>query len=780
MPELGSPTRRALGWTFHPRPAALYGREEELRLRGSLEAALRAGAGAPLCVELRLNAGADAPLELAAEGPTGRHWVERALAPAYAPGEWRRAFRRRPLAASLRWCGRRRAMPGERLAVPPPAGRVLRVLQASLAIAGAAGGLSVQLRPVRPSRLGGLADWLTAATPGPDGHRAGRPELPERGPARPVAPRARFRWSAGVALEAPDTAGARSLVRSVAAASAALDGGGLAFQRIGPTRPLPSVPLTEEEVLALLPTPEVPSAPSATAPSVRGGLAVGRAAGGQLVELPVEAGQGRHVALLGETGMGKSSLLTALGVRASYVGGVVLLDPMGETAAALRTELEARNRPFRWIAPGGRDVGVDALSEIRRGIDQDPVQAGRELDALVHALRRVRAGRYSDSAYWGPRLEEMLGRAVHAAASLPGGTLVEAHALLAREEPTRAVGAAGGRAELRELAARVQARPEDAEGARRLLFEIVRNPVLTAMLCARRPAFSIGALVQPGEVTLISGEAGAVGETTARYLLSAYLALIWAALLSRPERGKSFLLLDEAQWYGHEGLAEMLRLARRRNIHVIAATQSLGALAPDVAEAFRTNVADWVVFRGGADDAREFGRSVGGLRAESLLALPRGQAIVLVGKGESVQWTRTARWPGEAAVAGPGPTSFGGHVGRRDPPVPGLDDALAARALAVEPGGLLEVTAASLVDGGPDALRRLGGRLGRSGAIVRSERGARGLVWWLEPGRTLAALATPTRAPGAPPAEGPGRSAVPAEPVAPTPTGSVASGTKPL
>ncbi|HEV2449978.1 MAG TPA: hypothetical protein VGU43_06195, partial [Thermoplasmata archaeon] len=105
--------------------------------------------------------------------------------------------------------------------------------------------------------------------------------------------------------------------------------------------------------------------------------------------------------------------------------------------------------------------------------------------------------------------------------------------------------------------------------------------------------------------------------------------------------GKRFLVLDEIQWYAHEGLAELLRLGRRYNVHVYAATQSLASLSESVQEPLRTNVADYLLFRGDPREIREWSRWLPSVSAERLLALPQGHALFLEGKGVRVEWIRT-------------------------------------------------------------------------------------------------------------------------------------------
>ena len=488
-------------------------------------------------------------------------------------------------------------------------------------------------------------------------------------------------------------------------------------------------------------------------------LPLGRTRDGSVVGPEVEPDQGRHLAILGETGMGKSSLLVAIGRRVVDGAGLVLFDPLGDTARALRDGLPSGVEDrLLWIDPR-EGAGLNALEGIGRTQSSGDPRPERQLNDLVHSLRRVRSGRYSDSGFWGPRLEEMLTRALAAAAACPGGTLVDAHALLAsggrgfRTVPTEAMDV------VRELTDRIRSRPEDADGARRLLYEVTRSPTLVRMLCDRQPALRAQDLVAPGRVVLISGDAATVGESSARYLLSVYLALVWSELLSADGESKTYVVLDEAQWFAHESLAEMLRLGRRRNVHVVLATQSIASLPEPVADAVWTNVADFVAFRGSPEEAREFARATHTVSSEAILALARGEAAVLLGKGNSVHWIRTARTGGLPVGAsgprtGPTPDAEYGPAGSpsSDPAevtdvhrfpreVPGSQDVLEAIVRRVRATGVATPVRISLVDLRREldptgrAVRAAGGILGRSGALLRTGRDDAGAYWWVDPTR---------------------------------------------
>ncbi|MGP8077778.1 MAG: ATP-binding protein [Thermoplasmata archaeon] len=715
-----------------------------------METALRAGHGLGVSLGVAVRSGPEPAISLEVRGPSSVRWVERVLAGAYDPGQWRRTPVDPVPDGGETLFARRRGLPGERPVPPPESGAV--VLTAALALSAIRSGteLDCLVSPVVDRyRLPDLERYLEPAgipRPAPVGGRAAPFRVP---PPTPVASDPGPLWTATVRVRVPRAAPAEERRRAIGAAEAAwrrIDGIGISFSRaLAYLRIEPRFLLTSAELIAVLPPREVGGSGAGLGAIGSGGLPLGRTPAGTVVRVPVEPAQGRHLAILGETGMGKSSLIVGLAVRAARQGGLVLLDPLGETAREVRSELAGAGVPVLSISPGEDAPSINALEGIGGGTAIDPVRAERRIADIVHALRRVRSGRYADS-FWGPRLEEMLTRAVRSAAAFPGGTLADAHTLLSTSGLTRRAAPPGAEESLRELAARIRERPEDADGARRLLHEVVRNPTLARMLCARTPELSAAEFVRPGRIVLVSGDAARVGEATARYLLAVYLALVWSELLASGPGSKTFVFLDEAQWFAHESLAEMLRLARRRNVHVVLATQSIASLPENVREAAWTNVADFVAFRGLPEEARELARAAPGVPAERLLALPRGEAAVLIGKGQSVRWVRTARIPRPV----PPPTTAAGGRGedpaagrpadspfRAATPPPEMAIAwLRERSWSVEAGRLLRLPLAELrarYPTDPEVVRRVGARLGRLGAIRRTERTEAGAVWWLDP-----------------------------------------------
>jgi len=737
-------------------------RPEERRAR--IGAAIRAAHGAGITFEWRVRSGGHSSPRLWFPAAEGTRWWVRSLLPAYDGEGWATTTDPDPaVEPAERWYATRtREWPTPlRTSVDP--GSWLDAISDQMELQGDGYELRWSARPaplVRPPRAGPATVPMVGAA---------RPE-------RSLPPSART--STGTTVESVDLAPAwwcrvvlrhradasspshpQRTVRALESAARSANGSGLRFHRMRwPWRTeAPEFALSEVDVRDAFPLPGSPR--QRNDPATASVLAVGRRTDGWPVGPSVEPDQGRHLAVLGETGMGKSSLLTAVCLQAARDDGVVLFDPFGDTARAVRAGLAGvAGERIRWIAPG-TGSGVNAL----RAVGAEPgggAGSERRLNDLVHALRRVRQGKFADGAFWGPRLEEMLGRALRAAAALPGGTLVEAHALLAaegrgfRQVPPESMDA------VRELADRIRARPEDADGARRLLFEVVRDADLVRLLCARDERFTASDLVRPGSIVLLAGDAPLVGETTARYLLSVFLALLWAELVARPTPAKTWVVLDESQWFAHEALAEMLRMARRCNVHVVLATQAVGSLPEPIGEAVWTNVSDFVIFRGSPADARELARSVRGVTVESILSLPRGHAFVLLGKGNVVERVRTVRPPTSVrpepnrACA---PRATVASTGAAEPPKPRdagseqeLSLVLAALEHCVRDAGGTGPVRISLRDlrrrSDPTGrwVREMGARLARSGALRASGHDEDGTYWWIDPNRL------PGRRPDAP------------------------------
>ncbi len=620
-----------------------------LALRGALHSAQGLGAG----FRLIWRTGPAGSVDLLPEGRAGPRWFAGAFAPCYDATQW---YRTVDSGASPAVRAQRRGVvgPDQSLPLRPEDGSPawVETVHAVLPELAAGGTVEWKAQPASPRPAQGLHPPELEQRFVPAGFRTqplSRLELETRD--RLDRRRRQASWGVSVVARVSGSAPSTLLGELCGLVQAASQtGSGAALRWVRPWPWMPVAPgaflASEAEVAALLPDRwsdvAFGEADGARVP----GLPIGRTVRGATACFPFPVAEGRHAALLGETGMGKSSALVSVALAASRRGAVLLFDPIGDSARAFLDRLPspARGRAI-WVSPADAPLPINALDVVRTESGGEFHREKARLD-LVSALRRVRAFRYADTPFWGPRLEEMLGRAVACAAALPGGTLVEAQALLAgrlpREPPGLPLQAADAYRELREAAI---ARPDEVDGARRLLAEVTENAVLRKLLAVPESRLRPYDLVGPSAITVISGDAPVVGETTARYLLAVYLALLWSELLARPGGPKTVVALDEAQWYAHDAAAEILRLGRRSNVHLYLATQSLNSLLPPVREAVLTNAADFLVFRGAPEDAREFSRWRADVGPDLLLSLGRGEAVLLVGKGQRATRLQTSALP---------------------------------------------------------------------------------------------------------------------------------------
>ena len=401
--------------------------------------------------------------------------------------------------------------------------------------------------------------------------------------------------------------------------------------------------LSTGEVASWFPPLFLPTSGLRSPVPVVSSLCIGTDAVGTPVEMYWHPQEGHHLLTAGETGMGKSTLLVSAALSTPDPDvAIVVIDPRGDTVRSFITHLDERRLSrTTYIAPTQSPVAQNVLS---MEPPPSPSLAGvwreRHVSELVSAFRRVRAERYGETFYWGPRIEEVLTQVLLFLSQIPRSTLTDALTVLEHPEtaPDRARQEAPGNPELAQLADRISSETrENLEGARRVVSEVVLFPSLATLLSARDAHWDFSLALGPGKMTLISLEQNVMSTRGASYLGSIFLSLLWSRILSRgPSRNKVLVILDEVQDYANASLAEMLRQGRNYGVHVWCATQSISALPLELKEALLTNARDLILFRGSPNDSRLAQESFGLPPEDNLMALPRGNAYAFLGKSTTV------------------------------------------------------------------------------------------------------------------------------------------------
>ncbi len=330
----------------------------------------------------------------------------------------------------------------------------------------------------------------------------------------------------------------------------------------------------------------------------------------------------RHLALLGSTGAGKSSVLgrVVLDALAAGAGGVVVdpKDLIADLIERVPPEHADRVVVLDPAAPGPA-VGLDLFGS------GDPYLRS---DVVLSTLRSI-------SESWGPRIEERLRLGLMTVAALPQPRLSDWLGLYRDPELRRRAIArlddpflvAEWRA-FEGLSAAEQFQHTAPAISR--INNLLSRPALRRTLSQRAPKLNIARALEEGRWVLVALNPGAIGEPAARLLGAVVVYLAWSAIEARVAlpahlRRPAVLALDELQSLASlpVSLEAFFERARSMNCSVVAATQTIGRLPESLRGALLGNVGSLLTYRAGYEEAARLARELPGLSAEDVMALGR-------------------------------------------------------------------------------------------------------------------------------------------------------------
>lgn len=340
----------------------------------------------------------------------------------------------------------------------------------------------------------------------------------------------------------------------------------------------------------------------------------------------------RHVAILGKTGMGKSTLLLRLVAADIRAGrGVGLIDPHGDLAeAVLSTIPRERTNDVVLLDAGDRafPFAFNVLACDRP--EQRPLVAS----GIVAAIRKL----YPE--FFGPRMEHILRNSLLALLEVPDASLLSLMQLLSdarfRDNVIRKVGDPVVRnfweKEFAGLPARTQA--EAVSPIQNKVGHFLSNPILRNILSQGRGRLDLRQVMDQGQVLIVNLSKGRMGEDASDLLGSLLVHSIQVAAMSRADQPENdrrdfFLYVDEFQSFATESFASILSEARKYRLNLTLAHQYMAQLSPPVAASVFGNVGTLLTFQVGAQDADLLAQQLGGeITPQDLLTLPRYQAYI--------------------------------------------------------------------------------------------------------------------------------------------------------
>lgn len=341
----------------------------------------------------------------------------------------------------------------------------------------------------------------------------------------------------------------------------------------------------------------------------------------------------QHVLIVGQTGVGKSTLLKSLILQDITAGrGCAVLDPHGDLAEELLDYV-----PRRRID----DVVYFDPAELSRAPALNPIAAvpPDERSRVVEEVVAVFSSIWGLSHETAPRLLYILSNTVAALLEVPNGaSLLGVPRMLLDQRYRRRVVRHVRRSSVRRFwEEEFEAWPERmrSEACAAVLNKVemlLASPALHNTLGQIRPTIRPQAIMDEGKIFVANLSKGRLGETTAQ-LLGALLVTSFDLATRRraeiPEEARRDFALyaDEFQNFASERFVSILSEARKYRLSLTLATQYTAQVSQEVRTALLGNVGTVVSFRVGDEDAPVLARALHPWPITALRELGRGEII---------------------------------------------------------------------------------------------------------------------------------------------------------
>jgi hypothetical protein len=315
--------------------------------------------------------------------------------------------------------------------------------------------------------------------------------------------------------------------------------------------------------------------------------------------------RGRHLYILGQTGVGKSGLLELLTISDIYSPyGFAIIDPHGDYAVSILKRIPAsRSQDVIYFNPADTEYPM-AFNPMEV---TDPTLRTHTVSELIGVLKRM-----FDS--WGPRLEYILRYTLLALIEYPQATMLDITRLLT-DKPFRA----SVLEHVTDPVVRNYWTVEFASWNDKFASEAVApvlnkvgaftaNPIVRNIIGQPKSSFNIREIMDQRKILIVNLTRGLVGEDNASLLGALLVTKVQLASMSRAnipveERIPFYLYVDEFQHFATDSFATILSEARKYGLNLTVANQYIAQMSPEVKDAVFGNVGSMISFRMGADDA---------------------------------------------------------------------------------------------------------------------------------------------------------------------------------
>ncbi len=319
--------------------------------------------------------------------------------------------------------------------------------------------------------------------------------------------------------------------------------------------------------------------------------------------------RGKHIYVIGKTGMGKSTMLENMAIQDIQNGeGIAFIDPHGATAEKLLDFVpHDRIKDVVYFAPFDTDypIGFNVMEDV--GYDKRHLV----VSGLMGALKRI----WVDA--WSARMEYILQNTLLALLEYPDSTLLDVNRMLISKTFRQAVVdkitdpiVKGFWVE--EFAAFTDTYTREATPAiQNKIGQFTANPLIRNIVGQGKSSFDLRKIMDEKKIFIVNLSKGRMGETNASLLGSMLVVKIYLAAMSRADEPaarmaklpRCYFYVDEFQSMMNESFADILSESRKYKLALTLANQYIEQMEEEVRDAVFGNVGTLIVFRVGPFDA---------------------------------------------------------------------------------------------------------------------------------------------------------------------------------
>ncbi len=315
--------------------------------------------------------------------------------------------------------------------------------------------------------------------------------------------------------------------------------------------------------------------------------------------------RGRHLYIIGQTGVGKSQLLQLLTLSDIYHNhGMAIIDPHGDFATDVMKYIPT-NRLNDVIYFNPADIDYPMAFNPLEVIDEN--SKNHLSSELIGVLKRMFES-------WGPRLEYILRFTILALLDYPDSTMLGITRMLTEKDFRKKVVKQIKDPVVKNFWVNEFASWNDkfaSEAVAPVLNKVgafIANPLVRNVIGQPKSTMDIRKIMDEGKILIVNLSRGQVGEDNAAILGALMVTKIQLAAMSRADipmdqRRPFYLYVDEFQNFATDSFAVILSEARKYGLNLTVANQYIAQMPETVREAVFGNVGSMVTFRIGATDA---------------------------------------------------------------------------------------------------------------------------------------------------------------------------------